>query len=213
MKTSATALINALVLFFITHLNISCSVQKHTGSETTNGLTVAVVNSSINGKTIPGNTVFCFSSTFNPDSGTGFADTMHADNNGEFSFSNLDSAVYNVFSFLPNRDSVAIIQGINPTVPSEDTTVYYDRSYTISGVTSNDFGIITNAEVYLIGTPFITSSNSTGKFIFSNVPCGIFIIKSTFSDRQIKSEQSASEMIDLTRSWNGLDFTIDLKLK
>ena len=76
MKKRYTTIFTALFFLFLLYIYIACTSPGISGSETTNGLTVAVVNDTITGRTVPGNTVMCFSTSYNPNSTTSYSDMV-----------------------------------------------------------------------------------------------------------------------------------------
>jgi hypothetical protein len=203
-------------MFTIFFLNVlaTCTNQTISGSETTNGLTVAVFNGEITGRTNPGNEVMCFTSTFNPDSNTGYCDTVTADSNGNFNFRNLKISEYNVFSYSRNKDSSAIIQKLNVGITKKDTSVLFSQSAIVSGKTMSNGVALSGARVYLMGTPFITTSDMNGLFTIKNVPTGRFLVQSVSIKRwNDKGTLSVSQHIDVSEHSNSIDFTVILNLE
>ncbi|NLD95010.1 MAG: carboxypeptidase-like regulatory domain-containing protein [Fibrobacter sp.] len=187
-----------------------CSTTPIAGSETTNGITVAVVDNKFLGTTTPSSRVYCFSSTYNPDSGTGFADTVTADTYGRFTISDCPLSTYTIYTYSSGIDSAAIIQNISNSSNKPDTGTAFQGVASINGTTSNDGAAIVNALVYIPGTPFITTSDSSGTFSIQNIPKGTFTIHSYLVSRWIKGVISDSATVNLSED---TDRSVTLNLK
>jgi hypothetical protein len=188
-------------------LIIKCTTTPVAGSETTNGLTIAVVNGFVSGNTLPNNRVMCFSSSFNPDSNTGFIDTTYTDSLGNFSFTLSLDQHYNLFTYSSNGDSCALIQDLKENIL--DTTVNFCPVLNVEGITTNNATPVYNAKVYIIGTSFKTISDQDGRFSFISIPDGNFVVKSV-SGNWTKGELTGYGTISREPS-RGHILTIELK--
>lgn len=189
-----------------------CGTTPTAGSETTNGLTVAVVNNEFHGTTIPSSAVYCFSSTYNPDSGTGYSDTVISDAQGAFTFSDCPVATYTMYVYSHGADSAAIIQNIRNMVNTPDTSTEFQGVVSIHGTTLKDSAVAVNAKVYIQGTHFLTTSSINGAFSLQNIPKGTFTIHSYISDRWINGALSDSATINLSKNVSkAISVTLNLK--
>jgi hypothetical protein len=199
-----------MLIPFLLLVTIYCGTAPIAGSETTNGLTVAVVNKSFYGTTVPSSRVFCFSSTYNPDSGTGYSDTVITDTDGAFVFSDCPRSTYTIYAYSSGIDSAAIIQNISNDSNKPDTGTAFQSVASINGTTSSNGAAIVNVRVYIPGTPFVTASDSSGTFSFQNIPKGTFTIHSYLVARWTKGVISDSTTINLSENANK-SVTLNLK--
>jgi len=200
-----------MLIPFISLVILYCGTAPITGSETTNGLTVAVVNNVFHGTTVPSSRVYCFSSTYNPDSGTGYSDTATTDSHGAFTFDNCPLSTYTMYVYSPDIDSAAIIQNISNMVNKPDTGTAFQDVVSINGTIFKNGTTIGNARVYIPGTPFVTTSSDLGIFSLQNVPKGTFTIHSYLSERWVKGVVSDSATINLTDTNRTKLVTLNLK--
>lgn len=201
-----------MLIPFVLLIIIYCGTAPITGSETTNGLTVAVVNNVFHGTTVPSSRVYCFSSTYNPDSGTGYSDTVTADSRGTFTFSDCPLSTFTIYVYSQCVDSAAIIQNISNMVNIPDTSTAFQGIVSIYGTTLKNSAVIVNAKVYIPGTPFITTSNDSGTFSLQNIPRGIFTIHSYLSERWINGAISDTARIDFSKNaTKTMSITLNLK--
>jgi hypothetical protein len=201
-----------MLIPFLLVLTIYCGTAPIAGSETTNGLTVAVVDNTFQGTTVPSSYVYCYSSTYNPDSNTGYSDTAFTDPQGTFTFENCPLSTYTIYTYSPDVDSAAIIQNISNSANKPDTNTQFKSVVSIAGTTRKSDGIIENARVYIHGTSFATTSDSSGRFSMQNLPQGTFTLYSYVKPTWIKGVLSDSTTINLSENINrGVSVTLTLK--
>jgi hypothetical protein len=178
----------------------SCSTDTgptQAGSETTNGIAVAVAATTIEGSTAPNATVFVYSADYAPDSITAYKDTIGVDQSGAFTVYSVPEGVYNIFAFADNRALGAAVQNV-PVSPQGAfaDTVPFDSLSAISGMVLLDSMPQISATVYVRGSPFETISDSAGAFELRDIPPGSFLVAARFRPRDIYTVYTDSTNID-----------------
>jgi hypothetical protein len=167
-RTLLPVMTAACALFFY------CSNPHMAGSETTNGITVAVVDRSVEVKTGKTMMISLHAASYLPFSHSGYAASMLVDSGGSFSFTVPDTGCYNLYA----RDTVIGQGALLQKIPVFDSTNGYadssgfDSLYRVYGtVTFSDTPQIKTV-VYAPGSPCFDSTDSSGGYSISYVPKG-----------------------------------------
>ncbi|MBN1758736.1 MAG: carboxypeptidase-like regulatory domain-containing protein [Chitinispirillaceae bacterium] len=191
-----------------------CSEAPVTGSETTGGVEIAVVETTIYGTTTPGATALLFDTGYSGIFPGTHADTAVADDTGGILFSDLPEGTYNLFVYAGDQRSFCAMIPAIRIIQINHKTVYTDSqdfsaSRTITGRVTTLGQPIPFSQVYIPGSPFITNTDSTGSFILGNIPEGVYtvIVNPMYSNGgEDTTTVDFTSTDDLT-----IDLSIDLK--
>jgi hypothetical protein len=151
-----------------------CSNPQTAGSETTNGITVAVIDRSVEVRTGKTMMISLHAASYLPFNQSGYTASMLVDSGGSFSFAVPDTGCYNLYARDTAMGQGALLQNI----PVFDSTNGYADSAGFDSL-SRLFGIVTfsdtpqvRAVVYAPGSPCFDSTDSSGGYSISYVPKG-----------------------------------------
>ena len=179
-----------------------CAEAPVGASETTSGVEIAVIETTVRGTTASGATVMLFNKDYSSAGMRNHSDTAVADDTGFFDFTGLPADTYNLFVFVNSTKSAgAVLQNIriepiNGVKPYADTGAF-SALRTIAGTVSLQQQRVPGAQVFIPGSPFSTETDPEGVFSFTGVPEGTY-----------------SVVVPPVRSWNGggdslpVDFTM-----
>lgn len=151
-----------------------------TSSETVGMVEETAGPDKITGRTDPGNTLGLYSADFQPHVNSGFAMTITADSNGNFTFPNLSPGRYHLLARRPSDGKAALVADI--AVPAEAIATGRARleatgsvSGTITATVPAYLGI-----AYAPGTPFFVPADSQMHYLLTGMPAGAYKIVKTW---------------------------------
>jgi hypothetical protein len=205
----------ALILFTV--LIYSCSTgpgPTQAGSETTSGVEIEALGTTIRGKTTPGATVMIFDARYSPgDTLKAVTDTEDADDSGYVVFADLPMGKYNVFVYPKNAVQGAAVFGI-PVMQNSNThyadTVPFDSVKTIAGTVSRQGRPNPSTQVFIAGSAFYSETDSLGRFSFKEVPLGVYTVSARYLVKGGVASDSVS--VDLSQIRNST-VTVSLELQ
>jgi hypothetical protein len=187
------------VCAMLTALTVSCNGPMQAGSETTSGVKIAVLETTVSVETTPAATVMLFDASYAYDDSQKIADTLGADPNGRAVFTNLQAGKYNVFVYPATPSVGASVLNI-PVAPGSGQ-VYtdsadFDSLHTVTGTVIWQGRADSMSQAYIVGSPFSTKTDSQGTFAFTKVPVGKYTVAGRLLSR-----------------WNGqLEDSVDVEL-
>lgn len=177
-----------IYMFTICFLFLQCTGgQISGGSETTNGVTVTVVQNNISITGPAGSNVNIYSADYLPSSNTGPLTSLNLNDSGLATLNQFLTGIFNIFLLNPSDSTVGIIHSVS--VPKKVNTSWHGKlefpgalsgKLMISNASTNG-----NAVVYIIGTPFIDTislDNSIVQFNFNRIPPGNCTIEYNIKD-------------------------------
>jgi hypothetical protein len=205
------------ILFVLTYgLMLDCNNggPLQAGSETTSGVEIEVVGSTIRGKTTPGALVMLFDARYVPgDSLKAVMDSGVADDSGRVAFADLPAGKYNVFIYPESLSQGAAMLGISVLENSYARyadTAQFASLRTITGTVTSNGNPDSLSQVFIAGSPFFAHADAMGKFNFLEVPVGVYTI---VARNLVKwGPISDSVNVDLSQSGNAIiHVTLDLQ--
>ena len=162
------------VLIAACALHFCCSNPQMAGSETTNGITVAVIDRSVEVKTEKTIMISLHAASYLPFKDSGYATSMLVDSGGSFSFAVPDTGYYNLYARDTTTQQGALLQHI----PVFDSTNGYtdsagfDSLYRVYGIVTFSDTPQVKVVVYAPGSPLFDSTDSSGSYSISYIPKG-----------------------------------------
>ncbi len=170
------------------------------GSETTSGVEIEAVGTTIRGKTTPGAVVMIFDARYNPgDTPKAESDTENADDSGRVAFDNLPPGTYNVFIYPDGPSQGAAVLGIQVLSNSNSRradTVHFDSLRTIAGTVTRQGKPDSLSQVFILGSPFYSKTDAQGGFSFRDVPRGVYTVSARYAVKGWIASDSVS--VDLS---------------
>jgi hypothetical protein len=151
-----------------------------TSTETTNGICVSIVGTTVTGTTTPGVTVALCKTNYNPCMPGGIRpDSMVVGPDGAFTFLTIDTGSYNIIAVTPARDSGLFIPNVTAR-PGWQISI--NDTFTAMGVirgtiTPDTSGHRLGTIAYLRGTSFVDTVTAESRFTLRNIPSGSFRIE------------------------------------
>jgi hypothetical protein len=167
-RTLLPVMIAACALLFY------CANPHTAGSETTNGITVAVIDRSVEVKTEKTMMISLHAASYLPFSRSGYAASMLVDSSGSFSFTVPDTGCYNLYA----RDTATRHGALLQHIPVFDSTNGYvdsaafDSLYRVYGIVTFSDTPQVRGVVYAPGSPLFDSTDSSGRYSISYIPKG-----------------------------------------
>lgn len=190
-----------------------CTGPMQAGSETTGGVKIATTGTTIQVTTTPAAIAILFDARFNPGDTQKVADTATADDSGQIEFADLPAGMYNVFIYPQDPSQGAAVFGI----PIAMEVLSYADSSTFASLRTI-VGIITwqgqpdsTSQVNIVGSPFVTKTDTQGGFSFKNIPVGVYAVVARSFSRSTELVED-SVMVNFTRTGNST-VTVVLELK
>jgi hypothetical protein len=173
------------------------------GSETTSGVEIEAVGTTIKGKTTPDATVMIFDARyFTGDTLKVFADTLTADDSGTVVFTDLLPGKYNVFVYPGSPAQGAAVLGI-PVSQNwyfrYGDTAQFASLRTITGIVTQNGKPDSLSQLFIAGSSFYTKPDASGNFSFREVPVGSYSIVARFLNKKGFSTDSVSVDLSLTK--------------
>lgn len=151
-----------------------CSNPHTAGSETTNGITVAVIDRSVEVKTEKTMMISLHAVSYLPFKDSGYAASTLVDSGGSYSFALPDTGCYNLYA----RDTATQQGALLQHIPVFDSTNGYTDSTGFDSL-SRLFGVVTYSDtpqaaavVYAPGSPLFASTDNAGMYSILYVPKG-----------------------------------------
>ena len=167
-RTLLPVMIAACALLF------HCSNPQTAGSETTNGISVAVIDRSVEVKTEKTMMISLHAASYLPFKDSGYSASMLVDSGGSYSFTVPDTGCYNLYARDTAMGQGALLQNI----PVFDSTNGYADSTGFDSLSSL-YGVVTfsdtpqvRAVVYAPGSPCFDSTDAAGMYSILYVPKG-----------------------------------------
>lgn len=166
---------------------LQCTGRIAGGSETTNGVIVAVAQNDIKFTGPSGSNINIFSVDYMPSSNTGPVISLSLNDSGLATLNDFSYGIYNIFILNPSDSTMGLIDSV--TV-SKNENRFWDVRLELPGALSGKLIIANastngNAVIYIKGTPFIDTmgvNNSIAHFNFSRIPSGIYTIEYIIKD-------------------------------
>ena len=180
MKFTLTIAVFALFALLFTGCNGRGDVAG-SGSQTTNGVTVAVQSGTITVSGKAGLKVMVYSNDYLPYNDSLFADT-NLINDNQCTFNALPADSYTVLIADSAQELSAIFQNIRVDESSHSSyTDTLGSGGSVSGKIRLEGQPTPNAIAYIKGTPFFTESNDSGRYAFPSLPFGDYDIAVEFT--------------------------------
>ncbi len=160
-------------------------------SETVGLVTGVSGREGIKGRTDAGNFVGLYSANYLPQSGSGFADTVHADANGAFSFAGMNNGYYHILVKRPADGKAAFLTEIY--VPSGTDSTFranLEPTAVLSGVITDSLASV-EAVVYVPGSPFFARGDSLMRYSLPGLPAGYYEVSKTWRESIICNPNAA----------------------
>ena len=200
---------------FLIIIACRCTEPPVTGSETTSGVEIAVVKTTIHGTTNPGAVAILLNEEYSVNSIGKYADTMIADDTGGVAFTDLPQGKYNLYVFSDNAlHAGTVLFGIPVNDWAQQNGIYTDTGFfsgvrNITGTVFRNNQPVPQMPVHIPGSPFGTATDSSGFFMFAGIPPARYSIvippisnsdrngDSTVVDLELTEEITVSVSIDL----------------
>lgn len=204
-----------IILIVFTWILCSCTGNdpiSGSGSQTTNGVTIAVSSDSIRVTGKENSTSMLYSSSYVPFNDSGYADTVQCID-GSCLFLKVPGGMYNILVVDYNDSLAAIIQDVNiggsSTVHINDSLLPYGS---ISGTIRQENDLLSNYAVFIRGTPFQVYSDTNGAYLFTALPMGSYRLSVMPTTESIGwGEFVTSESVTVSPDYpeNTVDIVID----
>jgi hypothetical protein len=165
----------------------SSSPTAGSGSKTTNTIEVSAASNSVSGTAPEGILISLYSAGYLPHLDSGFTGSALVAEDGEFSFSALDTGTYTVLAQDTSSETALIFMEV-PVYPHTSGFSISDTlnlTAVISGIVYKDTLKQEAATVYIKGTPFYDSTDSSGSFLINNVPGATYTLHAEFVSRTV----------------------------
>lgn len=196
-----------LLVSACTIITVSCSSNLSNGGlETTNGFVTAfVTDDTIYGSTNPGAHLILCDVDFNRDTTSSLLiDSTASAADGSYRFTNLPKGFYNLLVRSQNDNLSALVAAL-PV--NQSSSLYQDSAALttggdISGTVLLNESIRSTVNIFVPGTPFSSQTDSTGRFIISDIPQGNYQIVASlvFYTRDTPRVFSANDTVLITDS-------------
>ncbi len=187
---------------------IHCTGPMQAGSETTSGVEIAAKDAAICGRTTPSATVMIFDARYNPGDTQRVADSVSADDSGFFTFTDLPSGSYNIFVYgktaLAKGAAVLGIPVVSKPDGRYEDSATFASLLTITGKVTYEDQPDSLSQVYIIGSPFCSETDSHGGFSFVDVPEGIYVVVARSSSWRTPVPAADSAVVDLSSAKNAI---------
>lgn len=150
-----------------------------TSTETTNGISVAVLGTNVKGSALPGVVVSLYRNSYNPLYPLGVTpDSQTVDGSGTFAFAMADTGRYNIIATTPAQDSGTVFTGVALYPDSRFTLADTLRpTGTIHGTFILDTTRTNGGYAYLKGTSYIVPLAGDGTFVIADIPSGSYSVR------------------------------------
>ncbi len=148
------------------------TVGPSAGSETTNGMTVAVVDSTVSGIAGPGVIVAIYAADYLPHRDLGFADTVLVGADSAYVFAGLEPGTYRLVAIDQSGGLGAYVDSLTVGIRNDTVgdTVQFDSLRSMEGRVTLSQTPQELCVVFVPGTPWFDSTDAAGEFRLESLP-------------------------------------------